>query len=59
MTTLIRSGQSATRDIADIRAIAATLLLGAALVWTAGFANSASVHGTAHDSRHAISFPCH
>ncbi|MBK0397667.1 CbtB-domain containing protein [Limibaculum sp. M0105] len=40
-------------------AIAVALLMGVALVYTAGFANSAVLHSAAHDSRHAISFPCH
>ena len=55
MTTLIKSG---LRVDADARAILATVILGAALIWTAGFANSAALHGAAHDSRHAIAFPC-
>lgn len=56
MTTLIKSG---LRVDADLRAILATLILGGALIWTAGFANSQALHGAAHDSRHAITFPCH
>lgn len=56
MTTLIKTGARADTGVA---AIAATLMLGAALIWTAGFANSATVHGAAHDSRHSVAFPCH
>ncbi len=38
---------------------AASLLLGVFLVYGAGLANSATLHDTAHDSRHAYGFPCH
>lgn len=44
---------------ADLQAIIAAALIGAFLVFGAGFANSATLHGAAHDSRHAIAFPCH
>jgi cobalt transporter subunit CbtB len=33
--------------------------LGLGLVYVAGFAYSDTVHDAAHDSRHALSFPCH
>jgi cobalt transporter subunit CbtB len=33
------------------------LLLGISLLWGAGFA--AQAHDAAHDTRHAIGFPCH
>jgi cobalt transporter subunit CbtB len=41
------------------RAAVAALLLGTGLIFTVGFAHSSSVHNAAHDSRHALSFPCH
>lgn len=42
------------------RAIALALFIaGAALVFTVGFANSTTLHNAAHDSRHALAFPCH
>ena len=41
----------------------ATLLFvaffGATLVFAAGFANPAVLHDAAHDTRHALGFPCH
>lgn len=40
-------------------AVVATLLLGAFLVWGAGFANSQVIHDAAHDGRHSFAFPCH
>ncbi len=38
---------------------AATLCFGLGLVFVTGFANSATVHNAAHDTRHAMAFPCH
>ena len=37
----------------------AAILLGAFLVFGAGFAGSAALHEAAHDGRHAFAFPCH
>ncbi len=34
-------------------------VLGAALLFVAGHANSATLHDAAHDVRHATGFPCH
>jgi cobalt transporter subunit CbtB len=42
-----------------VKAVGAALLLGAGLIFTVGFAHSSSMHNAAHDSRHALSFPCH
>jgi len=39
--------------------VVAALLLGAFLVFAAGFAGPEIVHNAAHDSRHAFTFPCH
>lgn len=35
------------------------LLMGFGLVYTTGFSHSATIHNAAHDTRHALSFPCH
>ena len=35
------------------------VLLGATLLFAAGFANAAVMHDAAHDTRHSIGFPCH
>jgi cobalt transporter subunit CbtB len=42
-----------------LAAAAVAIGLGLFLVWGVGLANSATVHDTAHDTRHAFSFPCH
>lgn len=43
------------------RIVAATLaaLLGAFLIFGAGFSHSNTLHNAAHDGRHSFSFPCH
>jgi cobalt transporter subunit CbtB len=44
------------------RRIAAGLVLivvGAALLYAAGLSHIAAAHDAAHDTRHAIGFPCH
>jgi cobalt transporter subunit CbtB len=35
------------------------LVIGAALVFMVGLAQMSVAHNTAHDTRHAIGFPCH
>jgi cobalt transporter subunit CbtB len=48
-------------NIAQSRRViaAATLLFGLGLVFLTGFAHSETVHNAAHDTRHALAFPCH
>ncbi|MFN0194471.1 MAG: CbtB domain-containing protein [Aestuariivirga sp.] len=35
------------------------LVIGAALIFVVGLSQMAAAHNTAHDTRHAIGFPCH
>lgn len=35
------------------------LLMGVSLLFVVGFASAAPLHNAAHDTRHAINFPCH
>jgi len=44
---------------ADLMGIAGAVLLGLTLLFAAGFAQASVLHDTAHDTRHAMSFPCH
>lgn len=37
----------------------AAFALGASLVFLVGFAQSQTLHDTAHDTRHSNNFPCH
>lgn len=38
---------------------ALVFLMGAVLIFGTGFASPQALHDAAHDSRHAMSFPCH
>ena len=42
-----------------VRAALALLLVGFSLVFLTGFSHTDNVHNAAHDTRHALSFPCH
>jgi cobalt transporter subunit CbtB len=35
------------------------LFMGAGLIFTIGLSQVSAVHNAAHDTRHAIGFPCH
>jgi cobalt transporter subunit CbtB len=59
---MIKTAAARTLAPAKIEALKAAIIalfFGLTLVYAAGFANSESVHDAAHDSRHALSFPCH
>ena len=42
-----------------LKAAAVALLLGLSLIYAIGFSETDRLHDSAHDSRHALSFPCH
>jgi cobalt transporter subunit CbtB len=42
-----------------IIAAALAFVFGLGLVYTTGFAHPSTIHNAAHDTRHALSFPCH
>ena len=42
-----------------LRAAMTLMLLGIGLVFITGFSHIDNVHNAAHDTRHALSFPCH
>lgn len=51
-----------TRPIAfdsQMAAAVVCLFLGLGLLFGVGFAGAETIHNAAHDSRHAIPFPCH
>ena len=35
------------------------LFIGSAMIFTIGLSQVSAVHNAAHDTRHAIGFPCH
>ena len=54
-----------TQSLTQIRAsnqlwaYVAAIFLGFSILAVAGHAQSPSLHGAAHDTRHATGFPCH
>ena len=59
MSALIRSVA-----LPDVRRVAlrygiAAILLGTLIIGVTGFAPLQALHDAAHNTRHAISFPCH
>ncbi|RMP26289.1 putative cobalt transporter subunit CbtB [Pseudomonas syringae pv. delphinii] len=61
MSTISSSQTAATSSTQTQRLTAAisAALLGACLVYFAGFSHIAAVHNAAHDTRHSAAFPCH
>lgn len=60
MTTNTAAIRSISGSRAEtLKAAFVAFIIGLGLVYGAGFANSETVHDAAHDSRHALSFPCH
>lgn len=55
MNTTLTSAKSAS----GIASILAMVVIGLALNFVAGHAQSATLHDAAHDMRHATGFPCH
>mgnify|MGYP002788506508 CR=1 FL=1 len=58
-TTINPTTSRASDQTTALISIMAVALLGAALLFAAGFAQSATLHDAAHDVRHATGFPCH
>ncbi len=54
-TTHVRSISISQRLVIGFTA----LLLGSALIFGVGLAQDSRMHNAAHDTRHAIGFPCH
>jgi cobalt transporter subunit CbtB len=54
-TTTFSQTTASTR----IGVAALVFLMGAVLVFGAGFASPQALHDAAHDARHAMSYPCH
>ncbi len=54
--------QSATGSSVGTRVVLPAVLalfIGATMVLTTGFASPSVLHNAAHDTRHAMAFPCH
>lgn len=48
-----------TRVDTQFASIAMAALAGVFMIFFAGFAQATVFHDTAHDTRHAMAFPCH
>ena len=56
---MIATTHTISTDKSGVLAVLAAAALGLFLVFGAGLAQSAALHDAAHDTRHAIGFPCH
>lgn len=53
----ISTSAAKTNELGTARLVA--VAFAAAMLFTVGFANSATIHDAAHDTRHVQTFPCH
>ncbi|MEZ5886940.1 MAG: CbtB domain-containing protein [Paracoccaceae bacterium] len=51
--------QTAAKSASGLLSILFVTLIGGAILFAAGHAQSATLHDAAHDMRHATGFPCH
>ncbi|MFQ5623763.1 MAG: CbtB domain-containing protein [Paracoccaceae bacterium] len=56
--TTARVGATASKR-SDFAAILGVAMLGLGITLITGFAYPAILHDAAHDTRHAVGFPCH
>ncbi|MCW8917121.1 MAG: CbtB-domain containing protein [Magnetovibrio sp.] len=60
MTTQVKTTSSAVAKVNELgTARLVALAFAGAMLFTVGFANSATIHDAAHDTRHVQTFPCH
>jgi cobalt transporter subunit CbtB len=62
MSVIANSPAHSTRETTLAQRLVAAIgatLLGACLVYFAGFSHIEAVHNAAHDTRHSAAFPCH
>lgn len=57
MNTTLSQTTAATRS--GVMPILFALAIGLGLVFVAGLSQASALHDTAHDTRHAMAFPCH
>ena len=53
------ANSSLSTAIAKPAQLMSAFLLGAVIIYAAGFVNTSAVHNAAHDTRHSQGFPCH
>ena len=59
MTSLIQSASRVSTRLDAVRYGVAAILLGIVFIGVAGFAPLQAIHNAAHNTRHAVGFPCH
>lgn len=64
MSTISSTGHSSSASATNtltqrLTAAVFASILGACLVYFAGFSHIEAVHNAAHDTRHSAAFPCH
>ena len=59
MSVLAKSVASSSVRLETLRYGLAAMFLGIVFIGVAGFAHYPAIHDAAHDTRHAVSFPCH
>ena len=57
--TKISLTQTSAKTSTNLMSIVFVAMIGATLVFVAGFAHSQTLHDAAHDMRHSTGFPCH
>jgi cobalt transporter subunit CbtB len=57
--TSTQTPSSAGTQSQRLTAAVSAMILGACLVYFAGFSHIDAVHNAAHDTRHSSAFPCH
>lgn len=58
-TTFLARVTSGSIDRSTAVGVSAALLLGFFILMGVGFVGANALHNAAHDTRHAVSFPCH
>ncbi|MCU0802683.1 MAG: CbtB-domain containing protein [Rhodobacteraceae bacterium] len=59
MTTTTNTTIRASEKTTALLSVLFMAVLGGAILFAAGHAQSATLHDAAHDIRHATGFPCH
>jgi cobalt transporter subunit CbtB len=59
MSVLVKSASIATARRDALRYGVTAILFGIVFIGVTGFAPLEAIHNAAHNTRHAISFPCH
>jgi cobalt transporter subunit CbtB len=59
ISTTSHSASTTTTQTQRLTAAISAAILGACLVYFAGFSHIEAVHNAAHDTRHSAAFPCH